>query len=187
MRCLLEFLAGLCHRLDMPTLFARIRAARVGLGLSQSNLATAAGLHVNTVQSLELGKDATIATLVACQVALEARGLEFLEIDSRLGLILPETLAYARGARLRAVREALDLSRERVSLLAGFGPRSVHNIENGDPAVRPAKLNALEAAFEVLGVDLFDIDGRLALMLPTRTGFERRLAAWQSGMLAKAK
>lgn len=167
----------------MPTLFARIRAARVGLGLSQSNLATAAGLHVNTVQSLELGNDATIATLVACQVALEARGVEFLEIDGRLGLILPETLEHARGARLRAVREALDLRRKRVSLLTGVGERSVHNIENGNSAVRPVAVNALEAAYEALGADLFDIDGRLALMLPTRGSFERQLAAWQSGML----
>ncbi len=144
--------------------------------MSQSALAEAAHVHLNTVKGAEGGgnKQATLVqSLVACQQALEKVGAEFLEIGGRLGVIYPGKQLRDRGARLRAIRATLAVDRFLIATLVKFGERSILNAENGDPGSRGGNIAALEALYQELGFDLFDLDDRPALLLPSPDDFKR--------------
>ena len=51
----------------------RIRAYRIAKRISQKNLATKAGVHENTLRSLEHGGDVTVSSLIAVVRALGER------------------------------------------------------------------------------------------------------------------
>jgi hypothetical protein len=144
--------------------------------MSQSVLAEAAHVHLNTVKAAEgVGnKQATLVqSLVACQQALEEKGVEFLEIGGRLGVVYPGRQLQDRGARLRAIRETLAVDRFLIATLVKFGERSILNAENGDPGRRGGNIAALEGLYQELGFDLFDLDDRPALLLPNSEDFKR--------------
>lgn len=73
----------------------QIRGARAMLGLTQADLAAAAGLSATALNNIERGSaDPRASTLKAIQAALEAAGVEF----------IPENGGGA-GVRLRKGRE----------------------------------------------------------------------------------
>ena len=53
------------------------RAARAALQMSNSELANAAGVGVNTISRFEQGSDLRVSNAQAIQAALEARGVVF--------------------------------------------------------------------------------------------------------------
>lgn len=59
-----------------------IRAARAVVGLDLSDLAEAAGVSRNTVSRIERGAEAMASTMGKLQRALEAEGIEFLDIGN---------------------------------------------------------------------------------------------------------
>lgn len=64
-------------------------AARGLLGMTQDELADAAGLHRHTVIKFENGEEIAERSLLRIQVALESRGVEFLN-DKRPGVRMAE-------------------------------------------------------------------------------------------------
>lgn len=63
------------------------RAARNWLDLSQEELASAAGVSLSTVRDFEKGRRTPIpATLTAMRVALESRGMGFVDDDRAWGI-----------------------------------------------------------------------------------------------------
>jgi predicted transcriptional regulator len=65
-------------RPSAPHLPLQIRAARAMIGLTQAELARAAGLSTTGLNNIEAGRaDAKGSTLRAIQAALEAHGVEF--------------------------------------------------------------------------------------------------------------
>lgn len=56
--------------------------ARAALGISNSDLASASGVGVNTVSRFELGQDVRVSSAMAIREALEARGCVFTEAGS---------------------------------------------------------------------------------------------------------
>lgn len=61
------------------------RAARALLNLSNSDLAEAAGVGVNTLSRFERGTDVRLSTANAIQAALEARGAVFIAAGQMAG------------------------------------------------------------------------------------------------------
>ena len=60
-----------------------IRAARAVLGLTTKELADAAGISINPVTRLERDKGVHKASADSIQLALEAKGIEFLNSGQR--------------------------------------------------------------------------------------------------------
>lgn len=150
----------------MSTLSMRIRAARTGLGLTQQALAAESGLHVQTIKKLEAGEEATLGTLMACQRAFEARGMEFFEIAGRHGFFLAPDHPAPDAARIRAARAALTVTGRDLAMRAGIAERSVVRVENGEPDVTADIIRACLRALQELGADLFELDRKKGLMLP---------------------
>lgn len=171
----------------MSTLNARIRTARAGLGMSQQELATGAGLHANTVTAVENGAMMDTGTLLLCQSVLEARGVEFLEIAGRLGVILPRTVPDPGAATIRAARALLLLTRNDLAARAGINFRTLAKIESADPAVRTAGIRACLKVIGRLGVDLFELDGRQVVMLPPAHQLEAFLASARAPAVTSPK
>lgn len=68
-----------------------IAAARVALGMTQADLADASSLGVRTIRNIETGKSVGTDFFIACQKALEDRGVEFFQANNRRGFSLPVT------------------------------------------------------------------------------------------------
>jgi transcriptional regulator with XRE-family HTH domain len=74
----------------MKPIPAQFRAARALLGISQEELAKLAGVAHKTLTDFERGARKTNkSTLKLLQQALEAQGVEFIEINGRVGCIAP--------------------------------------------------------------------------------------------------
>lgn len=84
---------------------SQILAARDLLGLTQSELATAAGVSEKTIQNFEAGKsDPYPATLEKIKAELERRGIEFTNGDH------PPSRGHGYGVRLN-LDKAADFAR----------------------------------------------------------------------------
>ena len=73
----------------VPTFFpVQISAARVLLGISQQELASAASIGLGTVKRIEAAREelaGTVQTMGRIQRPLEAAGIEFIEQDGQTG------------------------------------------------------------------------------------------------------
>jgi transcriptional regulator with XRE-family HTH domain len=75
---------------------AQCRAARALIGWSQEELAAASKVEKATIANFELGKRAPYAcTLDGLRAALEAAGVEFINVGGQPGVKLEEALAKA--------------------------------------------------------------------------------------------
>lgn len=166
----------------MPTLHARIRAARIGLGLGQQDLASAAALSISSVKRLEAGKDVAISKLVASQDALRNIGADFLEREGRLGVSFSASSHATAGTRFRAMREALGLDQEEFARLAGQSLRTLRNIETDNLSVGDGARTAVEGLLETLGVNLSPGGKDPGFLLPTYERLSGRLARIRRSM-----
>lgn len=113
----------------MPTLPAKIRAARAGVGIGQQALADEAGIHLSTIRQIEGDGQVEFESLLRCQFALQARNVEFIEFGGRHGLVFEGNSAGAGGAALRAGRSALRMGRSETADMARIGEATVARIE----------------------------------------------------------
>jgi transcriptional regulator with XRE-family HTH domain len=99
----------------MPSLGDRIRARRVGLGLTLASVAERAGLSLQYVSNLERGRgNPTLEALTALAAALEVTLGDLLAEGEQAGgedLVLaqapPSLMQFARSARFRSAVERL--------------------------------------------------------------------------------
>lgn len=150
----------------MPTLPALLRAARVGLDLSLRGFAEEAGVHFNTVHRYEQNRPVAYEHMVACQSAFERRGVEFIELGGRGGLILRDA-HRALAVRYRAARASLGLSTEDLARLAGLNSRTILNLEAGK-AVSKLTEEAVGRVLRDRGIDMFETEYGAVVMLPPR-------------------
>ncbi len=115
-----------------------LKAARLGCGLSQGELAVKAGLHRNAVSAVEDGRG-HIATLV---LLADAMGME---IAGR-GLAGDGTL----GVRLLVLRKRRRLGRRAAANLAGISVPAVESVERTDHS----HIASVEALGHALGAGL---------------------------------
>ncbi|WP_317186829.1 helix-turn-helix transcriptional regulator [Devosia sp. BK] len=144
--------------------FARIRAARGALGMSQAQLAREAGVHRNTVAAIEQGATIYVAMLLACQHALERHGVEFLEISGRLGVILPPKTS--RGSQMLAARVGMTLDQRKFGRLAGIDRQTVGNVEKDSDSIAVDTIALCLKVLSDLDVVLLDLDARPAVLFP---------------------
>lgn len=157
---------NLCQSSAMPTLPALLRAARVGLDLSLKELAEEAGVHFNTVHRYEQHRPVSYENLLTCQATFERRGIEFIELGGRGGLILRDA-HRSLALRFRAARASLDLSTGELARLANLNPRTILNLEAGK-AVSKLTEQAVGRLLRELGVDMFETHYGSVVMLPPR-------------------
>ena len=60
-------------------------AARMALGLTQGEIASAAGIGVRTLSDLEGGRPSSVETYLLVQQALQSQGIAFLSSADQLG------------------------------------------------------------------------------------------------------
>lgn len=68
---------------------AQIRAARAFLGLSQDELAEAAGITRKSLSALERGGEVLPSTKLAVIRAMQARRMSFVDHDDKVGILAP--------------------------------------------------------------------------------------------------
>jgi len=67
--------------------------------MTQSDLAQASSVGLRTVRNIETRQTVGTDVLEQCQKALEARGVEFFQANSRVGFSIPATWVRPRKGR----------------------------------------------------------------------------------------
>ena len=141
---------------SLPEAAAAIKSARRTLGLSQEHAAREAGFSVGTWSLLERGlhrpKEETAQAI--CRVL----GWEANHLDAVTAINRPEEdheKLRAFGARVRARRIEMGMSREEAAVCAGISASGWQHLERGRIRPRPHTAEAIAA---VLGWDVEEFD-----------------------------
>ncbi len=78
-------------KLQLTLSAAQVRMARAGLKLTFAALATRADVSTNTLVRLESGEPVRNRTVAAIRIAFEAEGVEFIDEDGGVGVLLKPT------------------------------------------------------------------------------------------------
>jgi transcriptional regulator with XRE-family HTH domain len=140
---------------------------RKAAGLSQAELAEAAGVHVNTVANIERGiGDPSVIKLSRILVRLRCPGIVFEEAGFFLQepredcdfidlSVDPSCIAAVIGSRIREKRVSAGLTLRQLADGAGIHPNTVWNIENG---LVEASVSVVYRLYQALGVSRVEKD-----------------------------
>ena len=173
---------------------AQCRAARALLGLTQPELAAAAGLGLSTIVDFEKGRRRVSADAVkAIQQALERAGIAFTKRGAEIAFkenravadvtfSSPGLYEYTThvggifnplsGAQVRAARALLRWSAQDLARAAALGVNTIRRAELAEDATSLTAANqaAIRRALEAAGVIFIDEDGQAGKGVRLRNG-----------------
>ena len=138
---------------------AQCRAARGLVNIDQITLADAASVSRSVIVDFESGRRKTIRkNLEAIQQALEDFGVEFIP-DNGGGVMLAAAKAAVTPAQCRAARGLANIDQTTLAEAASISRSVIVDFENGKRVPHKENLDAIQKAFEDLGVEFIPENG----------------------------
>lgn len=143
----------------LPFFGRMVQAERKCRGLSQEHFAELTGLHRNSIQKIEQGRDNMLfdsITAICLVLGVQRIGIDFrkkrFDYDAS-GPVMKdaydETLYRKLGMMLETLRKEQHLSREKMSHQTGIHRNTIARIENGSTEIRVGTLLALYGYFRI--------------------------------------